>query len=474
MTPALPGDLALCSRPVTYLTWQATALDSRDHQVRVRFAASAALAVNEPSQIVVHSTERIPGLDAVKIGSQEQPVLAKKGDDLRIDWGYIYVAVLSELKPTMGKPSSPKPAAQVEAEVTLDFGSVGRGSISRWVMLAYDDVYSIRYFNSRLRPYWAADGTDAAALLQRAAADYEPLKRRCEQFDGELIEQLRRAGGEKYAALCSLAYRQTFAGNKIAADAAGRPLMFPKENFSNGCIGTVDVLFPQAPLFLALSPGLTKAMLLPILDYAASARWKFAYAPHDLGTYPHATGQVYGGGELSDDNQMPVEESGNMLIMLAALARVEGNADFSRPYWPRLSKWANYCVKEGLDPANQLCSADMFGHLPRCSNLAVKAIIAIGAYAQLCELAGKPDDAKKYAAIARDYAAKWQELARDEGHTRLAYHLPGTWGMKHNLVWDRMLGTGLFRMPSATPRSPGISRCRANTGCRSITAPTRA
>ncbi len=46
--------------------------------------------------------------------------------------------------------------------------------------------------------------------------------------------------------------------------------------------------------------------------------------------------------------------------------------------------------------------------------------------------------------VARQYAAQWQELARDEGRTRLAYHLPGTWGMKHNLIWDQILGLNLF------------------------------
>ena len=86
----------------------------------------------------------------------------------------------------------------------------------------------------------------------------------------------------------------------------------------------------------------------------------------------------------------------------------------------------------------------MFGHLPRNANLALKAIIGIGAYAQLAQLLEMPGVADKYSEIARSYAAKWQELARDEGHTRLAYDAAGSWSMKHNLIWDRLLGLDLF------------------------------
>jgi hypothetical protein len=45
----------------------------------------------------------------------------------------------------------------------------------------------------------------------------------------------------------------------------------------------------------------------------------------------------------------------------------------AKKYWPLLAKWADYLVAHGLDPENQLCSADMFGHLPHCANLALKA-----------------------------------------------------------------------------------------------------
>ncbi|MHB8973911.1 MAG: glutaminase family protein [Pirellulaceae bacterium] len=468
LTPALPGDLMICSRPVTYVTWTTRSTDTREHEVQIYFEAAAEIAIhNGDPRCAWREIHLAPAhLSAVCVGTTAQPVLAKKGDDLRIDWGHLYLATVQDV--TLGKPgvaspmemarrfadagppeihaatSPPEmPASALALSVCLDAGRVSSTPVSRWIMLAYDDEYSIQYFGKKLRPYWRRDGADAAGLLERAAADYPLLTLRCAHFDEQLLADLTRAGGRHYAQLCALAYRQTFAGNKIAADASGMPLMFPKENFSNGCIGTVDVLFPQAPFFLALSPALTKAMLVPILDYAASPLWPYGYAPHDLGTYPHATGQVYGmGGD--DGGRMPVEESGNMLIMVAALAKSEGNAEFARKYWPLLTTWADYLVANGLDPENQLCSADMFGHLPHCANLALKAIIGLGGYAQLCESLGKADEAAKYWAVARDYAAKWQTMANDEGRTRLAYHLPGTWGMKHNLIWDRVLGTRLF------------------------------
>ena len=466
LTPALPGDLQICSRPVTYLSWEVQSLDGQAHTVSFFCGAASEIAVNDPGQPVVWSDGLDQdGLLVLHTAHAEQPVLGKKGDDLRIDWGRLYLVAPQTALPRANAGPCRRAQEQFARDgslplsdarqrrpakddlpgiaVAMDASPVSSQPVSRWIMLAYDDEYSIQYFRQNLRPYWRRGGDDAAALLRQAAADYEALRVRCAKFDDELMADLRQAGGEKYARVCALAYRQTFAGNKLAADAQGQPLLFPKENFSNGCIGTVDVLFPQAPFFLLFSPALTKAMLVPILDYAASPRWPYGYAPHDLGTYPQASGQVYGMGG-SDGDRMPVEESGNMLIMLAALAKQEGQADLAERYWPMLTRWADYLVKEGLDPQNQLCSADMFGHLPRAANLALKAIIGIGGYAQLCEKTGRPAAAERYFKIARDYAAQWLALAKDDGRTRLAYHLPGTWGMKHNLIWDRVLQTGLF------------------------------
>ena len=281
-------------------------------------------------------------------------------------------------------------------------------------------------------------------MLNSAVKDYASLSARAEKFDTALEKELVAVGGEDYASLCILAYRQALSAHKLATDADGTLLFLSKENFSNGCIGTVDVTYPSAPLFLALNPALLKGMLTPILDYAGSPRWRFPFAPHDLGTYPKANGQVYGGGERDERDQMPVEECGNMLILVTALAKAENSIDYANHNWATLTKWAAYLKEKGLDPENQLCTDDFAGHLAHNANLSLKAIVAIGAYAQLCEKTGRTADAKTYRTAAQGMAKQWETMAKDGDHYKLAFDRPGTWSQKYNLVWDDLLGLNLF------------------------------
>ena len=153
-------------------------------------------------------------------------------------------------------------------------------------------------------------------------------------------------GNEAYARLLSLAYRQAVSAHKLVAAPDGRPFFLSKENNSNGCIGTVDVTYPSAPLFLLFNPLLLKGMMDPIFDYCRSDQWHFPFAAHDLGTYPLANGQVYGSNRL--ENQMPVEECGNMIILAAAVVEVEKNPEYARPHWDMLTKWAEYLLAHGL------------------------------------------------------------------------------------------------------------------------------
>ncbi|HWD38743.1 MAG TPA: DUF4965 domain-containing protein [Fimbriimonas sp.] len=460
-TPVLLDNIEVLSRPATYLTWKVRATDGKSHDVTVYFSADARLAVNKPDQEVVWNRAKVDGLNVLRIGSEEQPVLRKKGDNLRIDWGHLLVAAPTEgylgsedraLDAFLGngslpsdEPSHPQPASEnIVAAFVLPVGHVEATPVSRHLIVAYDDEFSIQFMGHNLRPYWRRNGLNGLGLIREANHDYDRLLAKCDAFDKELVGDLDRIGGSAYANIASLAYRQSLGAQKVVADSKGQPLMFSKENFSNGCIGTVDVLYPASPLLLAFSPTLTKASLVPILEYAASPRWKWPFAPHDLGTYPKANGQVYGGGERTEDNQMPVEESGNLLLILAALAHAEGNAEFSAKYWPQLEKWAEYLADKGFDPARQLSTDDFAGHLAHNVNLSAKAIEALGAYAYLAEKLGKADEEHKYRSLAEQFAQRWVAEGKSGDHYKLAFDKPDSWSQKYNLVWDRLLGLNLF------------------------------
>jgi hypothetical protein len=313
-------------------------------------------------------------------------------------------------------------------------------------MIAYDEIYAIKFLGRKLRPYWRRDGKGPAELIRAAEGDYARLTGRCDAFDRELMADLTRAGGLRYARMAALAYRQALAGCGLAADANKQPMLFPKENSSNGCAATVDVIYPAAPQFLLMGPTYAKALVAPALVYSTSPRWKFPFAPHDVGTYPQANGQVYGGGEDSKNeaDMMPVEESANLIVLCAAIAKMDGNAGFASRWWPQLSRWEAYLEKYGEDPQNQLCTDDFMGHLAHNANLSVKAILAVAAYGELCRMRGDAAAGDKYLTLARDYARHWMKMAGDGDHYRIAFDRPNTWSQKYNLVWDKLLGLDVF------------------------------
>ena len=326
----------------------------------------------------------------------------------------------------------------------LPLGEVGAQTVHRHLLVSYTEGYAIQYLQRNLRPYWQRNNMPVDEMLDTAERQFAELEARGTKFDTELAADLTRVGGEHYAAIAIAAYRQTLAAHGLVANLDGTPMLFPKENFSNGCIATVDVLYPSAPFFLFFQPRLLEAQLVPVLEYAALPRWHFPFAPHDLGQYPLANGQVYGGGEKTEENQMPVEESGNMLILVDALERAEGNAQLAQRYWPQLTSWAQYLKDKGLDPENQLTTDDFAGHVAHNSNLSIKAIEALAAYADLARLLGKEDVSKQYAETAKSMAGKWVAMAQEGDHYKLAFNSSGTWSQKYNLVWDSILGYGLF------------------------------
>ena len=469
MTPVLPSDLDLMSRPVTYVTWTVQAKDGREHSVSLYFDASSQLTVENSGQEVVASRLKVGGLTALRVGSEQQPILQKAGDFTRIDWGYLYTLAPSDagtdeiiasrraarkgFAQTGSIPAddleTPMPAGDRDGPTLayrFDLGKVGATPVSRYIVLAYDERFPVQYLDRWLLPYWRRHSATVADMLEKSIRDYVMLATKCRQFDEELMADLSRLGGEGYALMAALSYRESFAAQGLAMDYDGTPLSFPKENSSCGCVSTVDVIYPAAPILLLFNTTLLKASMTPVLTYAGTYHWPFRWAPHDLGIYPHANGHDYPANvDLNSvEGHMPVEESANMILMAAAIAKADGNANYAAKYWPLFSTWAKYLKEKGLDPERQIVTDDFTGPLAHNANLSVKAIAALGAYATLCDRLDKKEEAADYRKTAQQFVQEWRRMAADGDHYRLAFDQPGTWSQKYNLIWDKLLGLNLF------------------------------
>lgn len=457
LSPLLADDLDVMTRPVTYLSFVSKSIDGKPHDVKVHIDFSGEWVVTNTGQQVAASRHRLSGLEALSIRNASNQPLHRVGDRTGIDWGALWIAGRQAEGWTSGIAPHNQSRQDFVEDKAHDSDDVRfpRSAHDDWPVLgfecslptsaeatkkslfvAYDEDLGLEYFRRPLRPHWNRAEKGVAKLLSEAESRQGEFESRAAKFDQALWSELGKVSSD-YRAVGTLAYRQCIAAHGIAEDINGDTLMFSKENSSNGCIGTVDVLFPAAPFYLYFNPEMLKAQMLPVLDYSKSSRWKFPFAPHDLGTYPKANGQVYGGGERTEENQMPVEESANMLILALAYQRATGDREFLKPYLPTMEKWAGYLEQKGFDPELQLCTDDFAGHLAHNTNLSIKAIVALRSHA---ELTGN----KARKALAEKWAKEWVKQAADGDHYRLVFDKANTWSLKYNLLWDDLFGFGLF------------------------------
>ena len=463
-SPLIITDINILSRPVSYISMKTKSKDGKKHIVQIYVGASSAIASNKGSEEMVATGYTTPNLNVLKIGTIEQPILQKSGDDLRIDWGYAYIAAnknhskqsvqsindasqdfisnksgMNESKVITSKSSTTQ-GSNLSINTIFNPDTARDTETDHVLLVAYDEIKAIQYFKESLDPWWKLDpAMNMDKMLQLANTQYTNVIVKCNRFNKQIYNDALAAGGDNYAKLCITAYRQAVAAhNLVKSKQNGELLFLSKENFSNGSINTVDVTYPSAPLFLNYNPSLMKGMLNGIFYFSEkSGLYKQPYAAHDLGTYPLANGQTYPEG-------MPVEESGNMIILAGAIVKSEGNASYAAAHWATLTQWVQFLEKEGLDPVNQLCTDDFAGHLARNANLAIKAIVGIRSYAMMAEMLGKKEIANKYTQIATEMAAKWQDLANAGDHYALTYNDKNTWSQKYNMVWDKLFGFHLF------------------------------
>ena len=472
-SPVDPDNLQRQSVPFSYITMQAASADGESHTVEVYFDISGEWAHGDTSQDLSWAQTTTSSTVALTNTPTSPSVLAEFND--QASWGTIVLAspdsanltwqigqdiVVRAQAATNGvlldtqDPNQPRPISD-DWPVFAFLSNLGTvtakaPSADFHVVVGHVRTPAVSFLGTDLDPWWTTYWSSWQAMVDWFVADYRGALAHATALDQQIQKDANDAvgGGEvgsEYAAICAIALRQAFGGTELV-DHGGSPWAFLKEISSDGNVSTVDVLYPASPAYLYLSPSYLKLLLEPLLYFAENG-WIEQFAEHDLGpSYPNATGGVVNGVDTQED--MPVEETGNMLMMSAAvmqrIPRSEAQA-FARQHYAIYQQWAQYLLPNALDPGYQNQTDDFTGKIANSVNLAAKGIIGIGAMSLVSGFAGKDADRASYLNTAYSYISQWVSLGEDPTTPclDLAYDDPGSWSLKYNCFPDRLLGLDL-------------------------------
>ncbi|KAI1616235.1 hypothetical protein EDD36DRAFT_450508 [Exophiala viscosa] len=326
-----------------------------------------------------------------------------------------------------------------------DFGSTSSATVR--YTLGSSQTPIMRYLTSSgiqaLQPWWANCYGDLFSMIAYHYNDYDSAAALGNAFEAQLKSDIdafyapeyANTQPEAYYSFVALAARQVMGAYVLTVNPSpnttdSSPLMFQKEISSDGNVNTVDVMYPAMPFFLYANPALLSYNLDPLFYNQESGFYPNSYSMHDLGSnFPNATGHVEG-----NDEYMPVEESGNMIIMTYAYYALTGDTSYLSQHYPILQQWSEYLIEYSLLPGQQLSTDDFAGQLANQTNLAIKGIVGLAS-------TGNSDNATTYTTLATEYFNNWTELAIDPSghHTMLGYQWRSSWGLLYNVFPARLL-----------------------------------
>ncbi len=492
LSPVEATDLKRLSIPFGYIIAQAQSNDGTTHSVNLYFDISGEWAHGTSSTLINWQVQQVAhsggNLTAMTITPNTPTVLAETND--YPSWGQAVWATNTQSNLSYQSGTDVTIRTQFATQGTLNntmdtnmprainnnwpvfafnfaLGTIN-GTVSSPLVLTLGHVRqpAVSYQGNQVPPLWQAYWSSWQQMLGFFYDDAQTALNRANALDLFTTADAVKANGVHYAALCALAARQAFGGVELV-NTSSAPWLFLKEISSDGNVSTIDVVYPSFPVFFYLNPTLVSLLLAPILTYVESGLWPETFCVHDLGSsYPNATGHNDGGGE-----NMPVEETANMLIMAAAYVQQAGSSasSYAQAHYKVLKQWADYLNApngstpsrpNALDPLFQNQTDDFTGSIAHSTNLALKGIIAIGAMSLIAKAAGNGTDEQFYANTAKNLIGQWAQLGQDpsEPHLDIAYIESdtasgtgaGTYSLKYNAFSDKLLGLGLIPSSVAT------------------------
>ncbi|KAK3170913.1 hypothetical protein OEA41_002997 [Lepraria neglecta] len=468
LSPITPTDMTRQSLPFSYVDVVVYATDGSDHDVQLYADITAEWASGDRSAVVEWEYGVTPNETIAYHQFYRQTQLLWSEITDQTEYGSWYWATdnAANLTFQIGSDTDVRGAFTTSGRLAntndtnfrainddqptfafaVDLGSVETAPVSTLFTIGLAQEQAIQFDGANgdvsVPSLWTSYYATELDALEFFHTDYATAAGLATTFDNKIASDSNAAGGADYVILTSLAARQAFGATQLCGT-PDTPYLFLKEISSDGNVQTVDVIFPFHPILIYTNPKLLKLLLDPLFTNQETGQWPNTYSIHDLGAhYPNATGHSDG-----NDEQQPLEECGNMLIMTLAYAQREGDTTYLSQHYNILNQWTQYLVEEALIPADQISTDDFAGTLANQTNLAIKGIIGIQAMSVIANLTGNAADAANYSSIAHDYITQWQTLGiamdADPPHTTLAYGMNDTHGLLYNLYSDKELGLGL-------------------------------
>ncbi|KAE9404337.1 DUF1793-domain-containing protein, partial [Gymnopus androsaceus JB14] len=491
LSPIEPSDWVKQSLPFIYLSLEATSIDRQSHDVQVysdisaewisgNRANNATWKTTQTSTSVFHQAQLQSPQPMVEINNiaedqtvyysmQTVPKMTyQTGQDSAVRGQFGTNGVLTNQQDTKFRPINEDFVVlglSVDLGNNTDFNTPvvwGLGLV-RDPVIQYTPSASNLTTQDRSSYFWTEFSTIADAI-DSFLSDYPNAVQRANALDQQIMSAAQNISSE-YADLVAFGARQALASSDItvAKNSDGNyntsdVKAFQRDTGIGQRVNAVETLFATMPIHLYLNASLLGIHLDSLLQFQASG-YPNNYAAPDLGTsFPIASG------DSSDTSAGGIEDTGNMLIMTLAHARISGDGTLIAKYYDLLSSWADYLVSNTLFPNAQI-SADGISN-PNMTNLAIKGIIGIAAMAEISQVVGNVSAAQQYQANASSYVKLWESLGTSSGHLLPTYQDTSSsdYALMYNMYADTLLRTNLIDQSVYTAQASYYSTLAQSAG----------